>query len=304
MLQTTKQDIAITDIKPNAKNFRKLFDDAKQKALEVSVKHQGVLQDILVRKVKNGVPYEIVAGERRYRAAKANGIQVLRCNVLVTDDPKEAALAGFEENEQREGLTSYERAAGLAVLVNEYKFTGQDIHKRTGLGVSTINKALQQVTALHPAILQAWEGGNGLLTKETREKLVKWSDKDEQLDNWKSLVEHGAFVAELDHPPGATPTGEGGGAEGGTPAAVEPPATVWELGGRAKVKERHGYAMKALKALKDGNKRVEADWCRALVEYVLCRREKPPEGVEEPQAPAEAKPRQKRKTGTAAAPTA
>jgi len=117
-------EVKITDVMPNKNQPRKSFDEEKLEALSDSIKEHGVIQPIIV--TKNGDFYLIVAGERRWRAAKKAGIKKIPVIVRDYDDlaVREIALI---ENLQREDLNPIEEALGYRALMDEYNFTQEEI---------------------------------------------------------------------------------------------------------------------------------------------------------------------------------
>ena len=121
--------ISIGNIIPNKDQPRKNFNEEQLKELALSIEKNGVLQPILVRKDKNNpVMFEIIAGERRWRAAKFAGINEIP--VIIKDlSDKETFEIGLIENLQRENLSPIEEANGYKKLINSFNYTQEDISK-------------------------------------------------------------------------------------------------------------------------------------------------------------------------------
>lgn len=113
--------IPIERLEPNPQQPRRFIDPEALEELTASVKQRGVLQPIIVK--RNGASYLIMAGERRYRAAKAAGLTVVPA-IVRDDDPNEIALI---ENLQREDLTALEEAESLGAMVARYGYTHQTL---------------------------------------------------------------------------------------------------------------------------------------------------------------------------------
>ena len=113
-------EIAVSQLDPNPDQPRRTFDTQALEALAESIRQAGVLQPLLV--VENGARYRIVAGERRYRAARMAGLQSVPCVVrdMTEQERMEAALI---ENLQREDLNPIEEAAGIRALMEECGYT-------------------------------------------------------------------------------------------------------------------------------------------------------------------------------------
>lgn len=122
--------LAIADIVPSPYQPRRHFDEAALEELAQSIKRQGLLQPLVVRARAVG-GYELIAGERRWRAAQIAGIDTLPAVVKVVTDEEASAFA-LIENMQREDLTALEEALGLARLRDEFELTQQEIADAVG----------------------------------------------------------------------------------------------------------------------------------------------------------------------------
>lgn len=136
-------EVKITDVMPNKNQPRKTFDEEKLLALSESIKEHGIIQPIVV--TQNGDTYTIVAGERRWRAAKKAGIK--KVPVLVRDYSdvavREIALI---ENLQREDLNPIEEAMGYRSLMDEYNLTQEEISAKIGKSRSAIANSVRLLT--------------------------------------------------------------------------------------------------------------------------------------------------------------
>lgn len=129
-------EIALTDIEPNPNQPRKTFDKEKTDALAASIKEQGLIQPIIVCKQESG-RYMIVAGERRWRAAKKAGLR--KVPVIVKEyTQEEVAKVALVENLQREDLNPIEEAQGYQSLLDEYCMTQEAVSAITGKSRSAI----------------------------------------------------------------------------------------------------------------------------------------------------------------------
>lgn len=136
------------DIEPNRNQPRKNFDTDKLEALAESIREHGVIQPIIVKKTDKG--YEIVAGERRWRAAKLAGIKEIPA-ILREYSPRELTEIALIENIQREDLNPIEEAAAYRSLMEEYELTQEEISKRLGKSRSAIANSLR-LLALEPEL--------------------------------------------------------------------------------------------------------------------------------------------------------
>lgn len=135
--------IAVSDITPNPKQPRNHFPEAQLDELAASIKVQGVLQPILVRPVggQNG-KYEIIAGERRWRAARKAGLATVPVVVRNMND-QEVLIVALMENLQREDLNPMEEALGLYQLKEEFGLSQEDMADRLGKSRSAIANTIR-----------------------------------------------------------------------------------------------------------------------------------------------------------------
>lgn len=122
--------LSVLDIEPNKQQPRKYFDDDALTDLTESIREHGVLQPLLVRPISDG-GYQIVAGERRYRAARNAGLSEVPVVIRALND-EETALIALIENLQREDLSPFEEADGMRRLMDEYNMTQEAVSQRLG----------------------------------------------------------------------------------------------------------------------------------------------------------------------------
>ena len=155
------KELSINDIKPNLNQPRSYFDDNSIKELAKSIKEQGLLMPILVKKDKNSInkkSFIIIAGERRWRACKSLKMKTINAIVIKNTSEKSDALAAIIENVQREDLTVLEEAIAYDKLIKNYKMKHEDIAKSTGKSRSYITNLLR--------ILSLKEGVKKLLNEK------------------------------------------------------------------------------------------------------------------------------------------
>ena len=128
---------------------RKHFDDASLAELADSIREHGIIQPLTVRKLASGY-YQIIAGERRWRAARLAGLQEVPVIVMEADDRKAAELAMIE-NLQREDLNPMEEAAGFQSLIENYHMTQEEAAQQVGKSRSAVTNALR-LLGLTPAV--------------------------------------------------------------------------------------------------------------------------------------------------------
>lgn len=136
------RNIPAAEIQPNRFQPRKQIDPARLEALAASIRQSGVMQPILVRARKGGSGYELIAGERRWRAAQLAGIQVLPALVRDIDDSQAAEWA-VVENLQREDLDPIERAESFQSLITQFGLTQSQIAERVGLDRSSVANTIR-----------------------------------------------------------------------------------------------------------------------------------------------------------------
>lgn len=142
-LDTTVREIPIADIDPNLSQPRKEFDKDSLEQLAESIRQAGILQPILV--VENGTRYRIIAGERRYRAARIAGLETIPCiaRSLTEEQQMEAALI---ENLQREDLNPIEEAQAIRNLIQQCGYTQEEAAKRLGKSRPAVANLLRLLT--------------------------------------------------------------------------------------------------------------------------------------------------------------
>ena len=132
--------LRITQVEPNKNQPRKNFDKEKIEALAESIKKHGVIQPIIV--VKNGERYKIVAGERRWRAAKKAGLKEIPAVVREYSEQEVAQIA-LIENLQRENLNPIEEALGFRTLMNKFDMTQEQISTTIGRSRSAVANSIR-----------------------------------------------------------------------------------------------------------------------------------------------------------------
>ena len=133
-------NVRVDSIFPNAYQPRKFFNEEALEELSQSIKEHGIIQPITVRKM--GDKFELVAGERRWRAARMAELEVVPCNIIEITDTQSAEIA-LLENLQREDLNFMEEAEAYYNLINDHNFTQEELAKRMGKKQSTIANKLR-----------------------------------------------------------------------------------------------------------------------------------------------------------------
>ena len=134
--------LPINKIQANPDQPRKDFNDSKMEELVLSIKEKGILQPIAVRELKNG-NYEIIAGERRYRASKSIGLKSIPAYILSVEDESEIMEFALIENIQRDDLNPIEESEAYASLKSKYNLSQKEISKKVGKSRSLIANSLR-----------------------------------------------------------------------------------------------------------------------------------------------------------------
>ena len=148
--------LPISQVESCAGQPRKHFDQEKLEELAESIRQHGIIQPLTVRKLSSGY-YQIIAGERRWRAARLAGLTEVPAVIIEADDRKAMELAMIE-NLQREDLSPMEEAEGYKMLVEDYGLTQEQAAQRVGKSRSAVANALR-LLALSPALRQMVEDG-------------------------------------------------------------------------------------------------------------------------------------------------
>lgn len=173
-------ELKISDVEPMEGQPRKIFDKEKLQELSDSIKEQGVIQPILVVKSKNG--YMIVAGERRWRAAKLAGLKTIPAIVKDYSDTKKKQVA-LIENIQREDLNVIEVARAIKELMEEDGYTTTEVAKLTGKNISTVSNTVRLLKLQDKIIDYVLEGklseghARTLLALDSKTRQLQIADK-------------------------------------------------------------------------------------------------------------------------------
>ncbi len=187
----TVKNIKLTEIEPNAGQPRTKFDDDKLEELANSIKQYGVIQPIIVTP-KEGY-YEIVAGERRWRAAKKAGITEIPCLVRTKTEQENREIA-LIENIQRENLNPIEKARGLRRLLDDYNLSQQQLADKIGITRSALTNNVRILNLDKRVIDLALQ--YNFSERQCRE-LMKVQDPDKQYKLAMGIVENGDKCDEL-----------------------------------------------------------------------------------------------------------
>ncbi len=181
--------LPISKVEPRAEQPRSRFDDESLQELADSISQYGLIQPITVRRRDSGY-YQIIAGERRWRASRLAGLIEVPVRVIEADDRRVAELA-LVENLQREDLNPIEEALGYKSLIEEYGLTQEEASQSVGRSRPAIANAMR-LLSLSKAVLPLVEEGK--LSAGHARALLPLSDEGEQLKAAKAVIDGGLSV--------------------------------------------------------------------------------------------------------------
>jgi len=185
-------NVPIEDIIPNRFQPRLNFDDNGLKELAASIKEHGIIQPLVLRRL--GDKYEIIAGERRYKASKLAGLTSVPAIISAIDDQKSAEVA-IVENVQRRDLSSIEEAKSYKALLDKGYLTQEELAKKMGLSQSAISNKLR-LLSLSDSVQNALMEGK--ISERHARSLLQVESKEEQ-DVWlNNIINERLTVRELD----------------------------------------------------------------------------------------------------------
>lgn len=184
--------IKINEIEPNREQPRKRFDEEALEELAESIKRYGLIQPIVV--AKKGDYYEIIAGERRWRASKKAGLKEIPA-IVREDNEKENSEISLIENIQREDLNVVEKAVGIKVLMDRYSLTQQQMSEIIGKSRSAIANTIR-ILNLDERVLELAKEGK--LSEGHCRALLAIEEGDKQYEMALKLIEAGSNVREAE----------------------------------------------------------------------------------------------------------
>ncbi len=177
------QLLPIHKVEPNPGQPRHEFDEEELQALADSITVHGVIQPLTVRDMGNGY-YQIIAGERRWRASRLAGLNEVPVVIVEADDKKAMELA-LIENLQRQDLNPVEEALGYQSLINEYGLTQEDTAKSVGKSRPAVTNALR-LLSLTPEVLEMLE--QGTISAGHARAILSLKEEKKQLEAAKKIV--------------------------------------------------------------------------------------------------------------------
>lgn len=181
--------LPIAKVEPRDNQPRTVFDEEALSELAESIREYGVIQPVTVRKLDSGY-YQLIAGERRWRAARLAGLTEIPARVIEADDKLTTELA-LVENLQREDLNPVEEAQGYRTLMEEYGLTQDEAAQRVGKSRPAVANALR-LLSLAPEVLQFVE--QGLLSAGHARALVTVKPEELQIDAARQVMKNGLSV--------------------------------------------------------------------------------------------------------------
>jgi len=185
--------IEIERIRPNPYQPRKKFNKITIEELALSIKEYGVLQPIAVKRMNDGY-FELIAGERRVKAAKLAGLTTIPAIVMEILDEDSAVIA-LIENLQREDLNFFEEAEGYASLMNDYGLTQEQVAKKVGKNQSTVANKIRLLRL--PKEVKDYIIQNGLTERHAR-ALLKIPEQEIQMNLLSRIAEKNLRVKETE----------------------------------------------------------------------------------------------------------
>lgn len=187
-------EIPLNLIRPPGKNPRKVFDDSKLQDLADNILLHGVMQPIVLRKREAG--YEIISGERRYRAAQLAGLATIPSIVREQQDSdQKIAELRLIENIQREDLNAIELAHAYRELIDDHQCTHDDLAKRLGVSRSSISNTMRLLD-LHPGVQQEVVGGT---LSMGHAKVLAGLERSEQVEFSRRVIDDDLSVRQLEN---------------------------------------------------------------------------------------------------------
>ena len=186
------RNLKLIEIEPNRNQPRKIFDEESLEELASSIKRYGVIQPIIVSKQENY--YEIVAGERRWRAAKKAGISEIPAIVRQADTRTKSEIA-LIENIQRENLNPIEKARGIKQLITQYELTQEQAAEILGMKRSTVANSVR-ILNLDPRVIDL--ALEGKLSEGHCKALMAIQDADKQYEAAVGIINRGEVIRDVE----------------------------------------------------------------------------------------------------------
>lgn len=179
-------------IQPNPAQPRQVFTQDSLSELAESIRRHGILQPLSVRRV--GTAYELIAGERRLRAAQIAGVTDIPCIIMNMDD-RESGMAAMVENLQRQDLDFVEEAMGISRLIQDFSMSQEQVSRLLGKSQSAVANKLR-ILKHSPEVLNALREGG--LTERHARALLKLTSQEEKLLAIREILRQDMSVAKTE----------------------------------------------------------------------------------------------------------
>lgn len=186
--------VNINEIRPNVAQPRQTFDEGKLKELANSISRNGIIQPVVIRTVKGKRGYELVAGERRWRAARIAGLKKIPGIIRDIDDKQNVVFAVLE-NMQREDLNPIEEAAGINQMINSFDFTQLEASEMLGKSRTYITNSLRLLKL--PEKIQECIV-NGDISAAHGRTLINIENSKKQLELCEKIIKEGLSVRAIE----------------------------------------------------------------------------------------------------------
>jgi ParB family chromosome partitioning protein len=187
------QELDIDRIVPNEHQPRRIFRDSALKELVDSIRENGIIQPVIVRKAANDL-YQLIAGERRWRAAKMAGLSSLP-SIIREATPANALQIALIENIQREDLNPIETAEAFQRLINDFNLTHDSVSQKVGKDRATVTNYLRILKL--PYDIRKWIA-EGSLSIGHAKALLQIEDPNRQIETARKIIHGGLSVREAE----------------------------------------------------------------------------------------------------------
>ena len=189
-LSSRVQYISLAQLSPNPQQPRRSFDEAALRELADSIRAYGILQPLTVRRTPGG--YQLVAGERRMRAARMAGLREVPCLVAQVDE-QDAGMLALIENLQRRDLDCFEEAAAIARLISRYGLSQEQAAEKLGKSQSAVANKLR-LLRLSPDCTRLLCAHD--LSERHARALLRLADEEDRLHALQTIIRRGCNVAQ------------------------------------------------------------------------------------------------------------
>lgn len=191
-LSARVQYISLPLLHPNPQQPRRHFDETGLQELAASIRAYGILQPLTVRRTEKG--YQLIAGERRLRAARIAGLREVPCLVARVDE-QDAGMLALIENLQRRDLDCFEEAAAIARLIHRYGLSQEQAAEKLGRSQSAVANKLR-LLRLPPPVVELLRQGD--LSERHARALLRLTDQEEQIAAAKTIIARRMNVAQTE----------------------------------------------------------------------------------------------------------